>query len=354
LPGKGRLRPSTSRSYRAHIELYLKPVLGHLRLGDLRESDVERLYAAMRMLGRDEGAVPDELRRLLDARTAPPPSRPLTSASIWRVHATLMSALGSAMKRRLIAYNPAAHVELDTGRRPRAVVWTDERVAAWLRTGVRPPVAVWTAEQAGVFLDIAAHHRLYPLFRLIAYRGLRRGEAVGLRWQDVDLDAGALRITQQVVQLGWATEIGEPKTDGGVRTVALDARTIVVLREWRATQDEDQRQWGAAWQDTGLVFTLEDGRQLHPDTVTSTFKRLYRAAGLAPHGAPTTSGTRQRASRCKPACRSRSCRSSSGTARSRSPPTRTPASFRRSRRPPPRRWPASSRGPVATARMRPR
>ncbi|MCM3603817.1 hypothetical protein M3175_24510, partial [Robertmurraya korlensis] len=140
-----------------------------------------------------------------------------------RVHATLMSALGSAYKRKIVSHNPAQHVELAQGRRPKAVVWSDDRVADWVRTGVRPAVAVWTAEQAGGFLDHAAGHRLYPMFHLIAYRGLRRGEAVGLRWQDADLDRGVLRITQQVIQLGWATEVGDPKTDSGARSVTLDA-----------------------------------------------------------------------------------------------------------------------------------
>ena len=149
----------------------------------------------MQQIGRPEPASSAVLDRLLEARNAGVPRRPLSTATIRRVYATLMSALNSAVKCKRIAYNPAAHVELASGRRPRAVVWTDDRVTAWLRTGARPPVAVWTAQQAGAFLDVAAKHRLYPLFHLIAYRGLRRGEAVGLRWEDVDLDAGFLRIS---------------------------------------------------------------------------------------------------------------------------------------------------------------
>jgi len=214
----------------------------------------------------------------------------LSPARIRRVHATLMSALGSAVKRKRIAYNFTAHVELASGRRPRAVVWTEDRVVAWLRTGVRPPVAVWTPGQAGAFLDVAATHRLYPLFHLIAYRGLRRGEAVGVRWEDLDLDAGLLRVSQQVVQLGWATEIGEPKSDSGARTVVLDAATVAVLRTWRTAQADEAQTWPGAWQDSGLVFTREDGSQLHPDMASSAFERLYRAAGLPPIRLPEQAG----------------------------------------------------------------
>src|SRR3954468_15209079 len=98
----------------------------------------------------------------------------------------------------------------------------DERVEHWRRTGERPIVAVWTPLQIGTFLDAAMSHRLYPLYHLIAYRGLRRGEARGIRWPDLDLDAAYLRITQQVILIGWETEVGKPKTDGGERTVSLD------------------------------------------------------------------------------------------------------------------------------------
>ena len=282
LDGKRRLRATTRRSYREHVKLYLRPALGHLRLTDLRELDIERLYAAMRDLGSEPMPTSVVLDRLLAARSQAAPPRPLSPARIRRVHATLMSALGSAVKRKHIAFNPAAHVELASGRRPRAVVWTEDRVAAWLRTGVRPPVAVWTAQQAGTFLDVAMEHRLYPLFHLIAYRGLRRGEAVGARWEDVDLDAGLLRISQQIVQLGWATEVGDPKSDTGTRTLTLDTGSVDVLRKWRTLQENERRGWGRAWQQTGLVFTREDGSQLHPDMATSAFERLYRAAGLPP------------------------------------------------------------------------
>ena len=147
------MRATTRRSYREHIALYLKPGLGHLRLTDLRELDIERLYAAMRELGTEPMPRSAILDRLLAVRSQDTPPQPLSPARIRRVHATLMSALGSAVKRKRIALNVAAHVEVPSGRRPRAVVWTDGRVAAWLRTGARPPVAVWTAQQAGAFLD---------------------------------------------------------------------------------------------------------------------------------------------------------------------------------------------------------
>jgi integrase len=193
-----------------------------------------------------------------------------------------MSALNSAVRRKRIPQNPAAHVELAVGRRPRPLVWTDERVEHWRRTGERPAVAVWTPQQAGCFLDAAMSHRLYPLYHLVAYRGLRRGEAVGIRWADLQLDVGHLRITQQVIQLGWETEVGHPKTDSGERSISLDAATVEVLRRWRLRQDAERSATHGAWQDSGLVFTHEDGSQLHPDYVSDAFQRISNEAGLPP------------------------------------------------------------------------
>src|SRR3954447_7031094 len=283
LSGKARLRSNTRRSYRGHLDLYLKPGLGHLKLVDLRDVHIERLYAALPLLGRtDLTDAPEEVGRLLSVRSGQAPVRSMGPTSIRRVHATLMSALNTAVKRKLLETNPAAHVELPSGRRPRAVVWTPERIAAWRRTGVRPPVAVWTPEQAGTFLDAAARERLYPLFHLIAYRGLRRGEAVGLRWEDVHFGGRSLTVTQQVVQLGWELEVGEPKTDTGTRTVSLDDDTLSVLQQWKENQEGEAHAWGAAWTDGGLVFAREDGSGMHPAAVTDLFQAVSAEVGLPP------------------------------------------------------------------------
>jgi integrase len=285
IAGKTTLRLSTFRSYRESITLYLNPGLGHLKLGDLRDVDVEKLYAAMRELGTEEEsgeALSPLARRLTAARANSNKVPKLSDARIRRVHATLMSALNTGVKRRRLPANPAQHVELPTGRRPRAVVWTAERVQRWKETGEHPPVAVWTAEQTGVFLDAAASHRLYPIFHLIAYRGLRRGEAIGLRWTDLDLDGGYLTVAQQVLQIGWEIVIGEPKTETGARQVSLDAATVKVLRRWKTRQADEREQCAGAWQEHGLVFTREDGSVLQPDSISDLFHELAETAGLPP------------------------------------------------------------------------
>ncbi|MBX9424433.1 site-specific integrase [Streptomyces lateritius] len=153
---------------------------------------------------------------------------------------------------------------------------------------------VWTPEQTGAFLDFVAEDRLYAMWHLIAFRGLRRGEACGQPWSETNLDRHSLTVTGQLVQDGWEVEASEPKTDSGFRVVALDDDTIDVLKRHRERQAADRAEWGSAWVNTGLVFTQEDGSWLHPGKVTDLFERLVAASGLPPirlhdlrHGAAT-------------------------------------------------------------------
>jgi integrase len=126
----------------------------------------------------------------------------------------------------LLRDNPARYVEVPSPRRPHALVWTAQRVEAWQQTGERPSVAVWTLEQTAAFLSFVAQARLAVMWWLTALRGLRRGEAAGLRWVDVDLDAGVAMIEQQRIANGHLVTVGAPKTAASRRLVALDRHTM--------------------------------------------------------------------------------------------------------------------------------
>jgi len=281
LDGKLGLKASTRRENRQVGHLYIKPGLGYLRPADLREHHVQDLYAAMRQIGRPASARPGPtLRRLLNARTDTAQARrPLGRARIRRVHAVLHAYLNSAVRRNLIGRNPATHVELETGRPTRALVWTAERVARWRATGRRPSrVMVWTPEQAGAFLDAATGDRLYALFHLVAYRGLRRGEVLGLPWTDLDLDGGTLTVRETLPDIDELDQdyldFEDPKSAAGERVLSLDAHTVAVLRAWRRQQTTERLAYGPAWVDSGRVFTKENGEPLNPDTLSQHFDRL--------------------------------------------------------------------------------
>jgi integrase len=296
---------TTARGYRAHLELYLIPALGEIPLTELAAQADELQQCVVAQPQRvTRGApvagphvtVPPAARRVarlfrdLEAAQSTR-SRPLTATSIRGVYATLRSALNAAVRQDKIQRNPALQVDLASGARPKAMVWTRERVAAWQRTGQRPsPVMVWTPEQTGAFLDSAAQD---PLYHLIALRGLRRGEAVGLSWTDLDLEGGWLLVREQVVQLGWRTLRTTPKA-GSERVLALDAGTARVLAEHRQRQAAELPYLGLDPEATAEVFTRADGQLVHPDYVTRHFGRLVKRAGLPPirvhdlrHGAAT-------------------------------------------------------------------
>jgi integrase len=201
-------------------------------------------------------------------------------------------ALNGAIRRGLITHNPAHWVELPSGRRPRAVVWTEPRVAHWRATGERPAVAVWTAQQTAQFLHHIREHPLYPLYHLVALLGLRRGEVVGLRWCDLDLTARVLMVSHQVRDHNGRTVICPPKTETSIRVIALDHLTVSVLRRLSAIQ----REFSSSRELTGFLFTNQGGDPLSPGYVTHTFRRLTAEADLPPirlhdlrHGAASLS-----------------------------------------------------------------
>ncbi len=109
--------------------------------------------------------------------------------------------------------------------------------------------------------------------------GLRRGEALGLRWQDIDLEAGRLCVRRSLIPEGNQVAVHEPKTARGRRVVALDPETVAVLRNQAARQLDDQSAT-ESWDDTGLVFTNEDGQALHPWLVSRCFRKAVKEAML--------------------------------------------------------------------------
>jgi integrase len=133
-----------------------------------------------------------------------------------------------------------------------------------------------------VFLGATAKHRFGLLYRLVLLAGLRRGEACGLRWEDLEEIDGRWYITirQTVLQLHGEVFFDTPKSAAGERVVSIDADTAEQLKTRRKIQRRERLAAGVAWQEHGLIFTYEDGRPLSPDWVSTTFKAESRSAGL--------------------------------------------------------------------------
>jgi integrase len=140
----------------------------------------------------------------------------------------------------------------------------------WKRAAVQP----WTAGEARQFLGVAKDEALYAAFVLLIFYGLRRGEALGLSWDDIDFDSGTIHIRQQLQRIRGELFLAPVKTHAGRRGLPL----LDVVRQALKLQQEHQADYraaiGPAWQDTGLVFTTRTGRPIEPRNLVQTFRRI--------------------------------------------------------------------------------
>lgn len=294
--GHRKLKPTTMHNYRASIRTYLIPLLGHIELQALQSVHVARAFET----------IADWNEQLAGGRPVRKHQRHVGPAAMQRIRNVLKSALRDAVRQRLVTFNAAEHVEMDPEPSYRPEIWTPERTRkfwqgyeaslerdtstrgdraflVWRSVKLRPfPVMIWALDDLGAFLDYAGGHRLSPLFELAAGTGMRRGELCGLPWTNVDLDAGILYVTTAIVQAGWKTEQGGPKSEAGHRKILLSAQDVATLKAWKRVQAAEQIQFGPDWPDTGLVFTGPDGKAWHPAAVTDAFERQAFRAHLPP------------------------------------------------------------------------
>jgi integrase len=235
------VRPTTLDHYEQNIRVHVLPTIGSLRLHDVSAARLNRLYAELLKSGRCRGGG-------------------LSPKTVRHVHTTLHKALNDAVRWGLLVRNPADQADPP---KPRTA-----------------EMKVWSPEQLRAFLEHVLTDRLYAAWLLLATTGMRRGEVLGLRWLDVHVDAGRLSVVQSLTVTKYEVAISEPKTAKGRRSIALDAATVVALRMHRKAQLAERLAWGEAWQDTGFVFTREDGSLIHPHRFTAWFDRMQDAAGL--------------------------------------------------------------------------
>lgn len=189
---------------------------------------------------------------------------PLAASTVHAYHRVLSSIFRRAVRWRCIARNPAEGAELPSlaGHSARYLDEPDAR--RMLQLLLSEPIK-WAAP---VIFDLLS--------------GLRRAELLGLRWQDVDLDAGLLRVSQSWNYVpGTGTYISTPKTEDSARCLRVSTAALTILRAYKAWQDECRAAVGDAWQDTdGRVFTNELGRPLFPSSLTAWLRKFIRRSGL--------------------------------------------------------------------------
>ncbi len=240
------IRPTTFASYEGHVERHIIPALGQVPLQQLTSSQLNGLYARLLSEGRGPG------------------KGGLSPATTRRVHATIHRALKDAVRWNKISRSPA-----DGADPPRAL-------------GFEHPMKVWGVRELKAFLASERQDRAYGLWLLLITSGMRRGEALGLTWDDLDLKAGRLAITKTRIQNGYEILVSSPKTRKGRRLIVLDPGTVRALRIERVRQKKERRRAGAPWDPCGYVFTRADGEPYHPERVSKMFRRASKKAGLPP------------------------------------------------------------------------
>jgi len=229
-------------SYRSIIDRHLKPGLGSIPLARLEPQQIQAYYADRLAKGRVDG------------------KGSLSNRSVLYHHRILSKALDQAIKMGLVVRNVAKLI-------------TPPRVA-------RATINVLDAGEASKLLDIASNTMYYPLFTMLLYTGLRRGEAIALRWKNIDLLGLELNVVESAYRLRKEFIIKEPKTLHSKRAVSLSPSLSALLREYREDQEFMRKQMGNPLTDEDFVFSWPDGRPLDPDVVTKAFHRIAGKAGL--------------------------------------------------------------------------
>lgn len=234
-----RVREKTWGRYASLVRHHVVPRIGRVPLGRLRPAHVQSVVDGMLAAGQSR-------------------------ASALQAYRVLSEALRHAVRWQLLATNPAA--------------------------GASPPrperreLNVPEADQVRALLEEALGTPWYVPLLLAASCGLRRGEALGVRWRDLDLDTGTLRVTSTLQRVGGELAFQAPKTERSRRTLAVPPFALAELRRHRREQAERRLLLGEAWRDLDLVADRGDGEPLDPEAFTHAFTRLARRAGL-PEGA---------------------------------------------------------------------
>ncbi len=226
-------RQSTLARYRGVVDNQIKPGLGRLRLEKVAPRDVQRFLASL--------------------------GESLSTASVTKVHGVLRVALSDAERMDLVVRNVAKSV------RPPAIKMQERRSL--------------TVQEAQRFLEVVEPDRLEGVFVLCLTLGLRRGEVLGLRWDDIDPARRTLTVARSLQRVGGELRMVEPKTARSRRVLPLSELALRALERQRVRQ-AGERLKAEVWRDSGLLFASTIGTPLEPRNVNRRFEELRDRAGL--------------------------------------------------------------------------
>ncbi|MEV5970971.1 tyrosine-type recombinase/integrase [Streptomyces sp. NPDC051921] len=231
---KPHLKKTTAAKYDVHVRLYLIPMIGSKRLESLSVADVRRFLVA------------------LEKKTS--------AATAKESHRVLRTALTAACREELVTRNVATLVA------PPKVPERD--------------LSPWSLDETLDFLAAARKDPLYAAFVLAIALGFRRGEVVGLRWENVDLDKREIRVRTQRQRVAGEVYEDDPKGRRRKQTLPLPAICVAPLRWQRLKQAAARERAGEKWTETGYVFTTRTGQPIEPRNLYRSFTRVAKNAGL--------------------------------------------------------------------------
>jgi integrase len=255
LPVKRReLAESTWEGYARNIRVHIVPALGSELVDRVDAGMLDRFYTDLLSAGRLRGQQ----------------SAGLKPKTVRHIHAILSGAFDDAVKARRCPDNPCRNATPPAARMAKS-----------------PEMRTWTGPQVRRFLELCEGDWYYPAFYFLAATGCRRGEALGLRWSDIDMERRSFAVVQSVIPLTKASGTGRearvlPSTKSGKpRVVEMDAATVAMLRRWRSAQAEARLGFGPGYADHRLVFCRPDGLPHHPEAFSKTFDRRLRQPAFA-------------------------------------------------------------------------
>jgi integrase len=237
-----RVKPSTFHSYRRNLEIHVLPVIGSRPLQHLTPLMLNALYSKLQAEGSGNG--------------------PLSAKTVRYIHTTIHKALEDAVDAGVLSKNAAERAKPPRpGRRG---------------TGT---VGSWESHELAHFLESVRGTRLAAVWRLAAMTGMRRGEILGLRWSDVDLDAARLSVRQAVVAVAYEVITSTPKSHNA-RVIDLDRATVDLLRSHHQQQRVEQLEWGLDYEEHDLVAARENGSPIHPHSFSQMFAQRVKQVGI--------------------------------------------------------------------------
>jgi integrase len=246
---KHRLSPVVYEKYCRMLDICIVPMLGHLKLKDIKPIHIQRFINAL-----------EERETHLDGTGGK-----LSSSTIRRYYTMVQSVLHSAYKLGLIGVNPA---DSDRITLPKVEEQTTE---------------IFTDEELTKLLDCLEPEPLQfkLLIHLALNTGCRRGELVGLKWSDINYNTGILTVSRSNYKLTGDSEIKSKSTKTGKsRTIMLPPYCLAMLKKFRAEQAQTQLLLGDRWQGDNWIFTQADGKPMYPTTPTLQFSRFLKRNGL--------------------------------------------------------------------------